>query len=304
MNIFISHITEEASIAATLKKWIEATLIGMCDVFVSSDADSLTAGSRWLDEINRALGQADVMLVLCSKASVGRPWVNFETGCAWARAIPVMPVCHSNMAKDTLPRPLAEFQGLNADDPAFPKLLFLALRKHLKLAKEPLIDAASMSKELKEAIASVNSSSPSNKHPNTKAPTHNLPEEASEILGFLAQQQGDLSCEQLTQKFGWPHQRTQYFLDQLLEAMLVNNVIIMGEGFRYSISKDGRQLIFGSGTGVRAANATNRPLGWGTSSRPFDGCVNVHNPLVDDDMGLILKSHKFALNKLLSIGVS
>jgi hypothetical protein len=55
MKLFISHISEEASLALVLKDWIESSFAGQCQVFVSSDKDDIPAGSRWLDEIDKAL---------------------------------------------------------------------------------------------------------------------------------------------------------------------------------------------------------------------------------------------------------
>ena len=55
MNVFISHISEEAHIAKVLKEWIESSFLGQCDVFVSSDKEDIPAGSKWLDQIDTAL---------------------------------------------------------------------------------------------------------------------------------------------------------------------------------------------------------------------------------------------------------
>ena len=58
MIIFMSHITEEAPIAEVLKDWIESSFLGQCEVFVSSDRDSMPAGSKWLEEIDQEIGRA------------------------------------------------------------------------------------------------------------------------------------------------------------------------------------------------------------------------------------------------------
>ena len=49
--VFISHITEEAELALKLKELIESSFLEMIEVFVSSDETSISAGSRWLDNI-------------------------------------------------------------------------------------------------------------------------------------------------------------------------------------------------------------------------------------------------------------
>ena len=54
----------------------------------------MPAGSKWLEEIDQALAAAVVLLVLCSPASLRRPWINFETGCGWIKRVP----CHSYLS--------------------------------------------------------------------------------------------------------------------------------------------------------------------------------------------------------------
>jgi len=88
-TIFISHISEEKELATILKKHLENDFLELIEVFVSSDTESIFAGSNWLDSISSALRDACTELVLCSKASVNRPWINFEAGAGWMKKIPV-----------------------------------------------------------------------------------------------------------------------------------------------------------------------------------------------------------------------
>ncbi len=124
MSIFISHINEESRIAIVLKEWIESTFADQCKVFVRSDNEDLPAGSRWLDQITAALEDSRVLITICSPNSIVRPWINFETGCAWIKGIQVIPVCHSGLLKSKLPNPLSMFQALDLDQKDFCKLLF------------------------------------------------------------------------------------------------------------------------------------------------------------------------------------
>jgi len=93
--IFISHISEEAKLAAILKAHVEADFIDTVSVYVSSDTESISAGENWLTSIDVPLSEACIELILCSKASINRGWVNFEAGAGWMRHIPVVPVCHN-----------------------------------------------------------------------------------------------------------------------------------------------------------------------------------------------------------------
>ena len=110
-KIFLSHVSEEAPIAQVLKTWIKRAVLD-CDIFVSSDIDSLPAGNEWFNAINNALSTTSVFVVLCSPASISRTWINFEAGSAWIKGVPVIPICHSGLSKGELPSPLSHFQAL------------------------------------------------------------------------------------------------------------------------------------------------------------------------------------------------
>ena len=119
MNIFISHISEETSIAEVLKDWIESTFLGQSEVFASSATDDLPAGNKWIDEIDQALDSAVAFLVLCSPASLKRTWIHLETGWGWIKGLPIIPICHSGQKKDDLPSPISTFQALEIDSDGF-----------------------------------------------------------------------------------------------------------------------------------------------------------------------------------------
>ena len=87
----------------------------MIDVFVFSDPGSLELGSKWVDEISEELRTCKVMLILCSEQSINRRWINFEAGAAWCGNIPLIPICHTGLAKGDLPLPLNLVQGINAN---------------------------------------------------------------------------------------------------------------------------------------------------------------------------------------------
>lgn len=114
--VFISHISEEREIALALKNLVETAFLGLIEVFVSSDANSIRLGRKWLDTITTGLKACKVEIIIASPASVKRPWVNFEAGAGWVRDIPVIPLCHSGMTPSTLPTPLSELQAALATD--------------------------------------------------------------------------------------------------------------------------------------------------------------------------------------------
>src|SRR3954462_5342613 len=95
--VFISHIEEEAELAHILKRHLTASFLGMIQFFASSDTVSIAAGESWLRSIDGALRAMCVELVICSRISVDRPWVNFEAGAAWMKQVAIVPVCHTGL---------------------------------------------------------------------------------------------------------------------------------------------------------------------------------------------------------------
>ncbi|HBF7547489.1 TPA: toll/interleukin-1 receptor domain-containing protein [Clostridioides difficile] len=119
--VFISHITEESELAIEIKEIIKTAFLGMIDVFVSSDGESIGLGQLWLSEIRDNLKKCSVEIILCSEKSIKRPWINFEAGAGWIKDIPVIPICHSGMTKANLPTPINSLQSIEISD--FEKIL-------------------------------------------------------------------------------------------------------------------------------------------------------------------------------------
>jgi len=111
-RLFVSHISEERGIAERLKMVLNRDFLGLVNVFVSSDTESIAAGEEWLFSIEKALRDCAIFVILCSPESVRRPWINFETGAAWMRDIPIVPVCHSGLLPHDLRMPLSLKQGI------------------------------------------------------------------------------------------------------------------------------------------------------------------------------------------------
>jgi hypothetical protein len=116
MQAFISHISEESEVAEALKKRLHRDFLGLLDVYVSSDGESIWAGDDWVKSIEEALQNAALLVVLCSPESIGRPWLNFETGIAWTLKKPIVPICHRGLTPRDLPIPLSLKQGIRMDD--------------------------------------------------------------------------------------------------------------------------------------------------------------------------------------------
>lgn len=138
-TVFISHITQEKEVAIAFKELIEASFLGMIEVFVSSDDHSISMGQKWLDSITDSLKSCSIEIVLCSPESIKRPWINFEAGAGWIRDIPVIPLCHSGMEPSKLPVPLNLLQAATANQVSSLNLIFPVLAKAID-SKTPKVD--------------------------------------------------------------------------------------------------------------------------------------------------------------------
>jgi len=114
--IFVSHAAADAEIAAKFKIDVENSFLGLCELFVSSNLDSLQGGKEWMQVIKENLAKAKIFIGLLSPIALSRPWIYAEFGAGWIRDIPTISVCHSGLEKGQLPIPLSHFQALNLTD--------------------------------------------------------------------------------------------------------------------------------------------------------------------------------------------
>jgi hypothetical protein len=147
-RLFISHTSPESDLAQLLKRRFRKDFLGFVDVFVSSDGTTIEAGKPWLDELRQSLQDARIALVLCSKESITRPWVNFEAGAAWIRGISLIPICHSGFKPGDLPAPLNTLQAVDASLPSGIKRLYDAIANQLEM-ESPDIDFEEFAQDVK-----------------------------------------------------------------------------------------------------------------------------------------------------------
>jgi len=241
---FISHTSSEAKLAICLKEWIESTFAGHIAVFVSSDKRDIRAGDKWFQEIDGALNTAKVQVVICSPNSLTRPWIHFESGCAWIRGIPIIPVCHSGITKDTLPSPLSTFQGLTLEK-GFSEQFIAALANHFQIGNLPRISFAEMDSELLKAAAGITQSSfPPIATATTSQESSVLDEIQVTILKVLSQVDGQsIHADDLAGAVGLAVSKLKYFADRLEKAGYLYSPIILGGGRRYSLADKGRAYL-------------------------------------------------------------
>jgi hypothetical protein len=147
--IFVSHAAVDAKIANLFKEKIEGSFLGLCDLFVSSNLDSINAGVEWHQTIKRNLSESVILIGLLSPVAVTRGWVYCEFGAGWIRNIPVIPLCHSGLTRDNLPPPLSLFQGLNLTESPHLRHLYTQIAETLG-CRLPQIDFDNLAAEFKD----------------------------------------------------------------------------------------------------------------------------------------------------------
>jgi hypothetical protein len=142
-SIFISHISEDAILAQTIKDMLVCALnIDSNDIFVSSDIESITEG-YWFDQIWTNINECMVGIILCSQHSITKPWIPFEFGALLMSfnvryknvAPPIFPICYGNLNRSNVPEPIKTLQAwelLNNDH------LMLIVKEIAKLMEKDL----------------------------------------------------------------------------------------------------------------------------------------------------------------------
>lgn len=117
MGVFISHIAEEAPVADALKTYLKRWFGPEFRVFVSSDYDSIPTGEEWYRAITSGIMGADVVVVLLSRYSVDRRWINFESGLAVGAKVRILPLTIRSFDPGEVGLPLSNLHLRNlADD--------------------------------------------------------------------------------------------------------------------------------------------------------------------------------------------
>ena len=107
-GVFISHITDEAPVADALKVYLRRCFGPTLKVFVSSDYNSIATGEEWHRAILGAIREASVFVVLLSRESVERRWINFESGFAWGAGVKMLPLTFRNFSPGEVGFPLSQ----------------------------------------------------------------------------------------------------------------------------------------------------------------------------------------------------
>jgi hypothetical protein len=114
-QIFISHASEDATLALRLKDLLDGSFPsgtdrGRVSVFCTSDIRVVEGGRAWFDEIMTALRKAQVCITVLTPASVRRRWVMFESGGAFTlswgcQKVRMLPASAGGPRRGSLPAP-------------------------------------------------------------------------------------------------------------------------------------------------------------------------------------------------------
>lgn len=132
-QIFLSFVHEDEAVASAVKSLIETELRLGGQVFMSSDQGQVFAGDVWLDKIKNALQDAEVVVLLLSRRSVARAWVNFEAGGAWLQGKVIIPCCFGELSKTALPHPYSSIQAVDLSSEREVYYLLTSIHRHLRL---------------------------------------------------------------------------------------------------------------------------------------------------------------------------
>jgi hypothetical protein len=256
--ISISHVVEELAIAQALARWIDAAFPQRCAVVPSSDTRDIPTGGRWLEEVDRALGATRVLLVVCSPASLRRPWIGFEAGCAWMKRVPVLPICHSGQRAAKLPPPLSAFPALEIEAAAFASDLFTRLAGHLQIATVAKIDQGAMRADLERACRPRQGGAPAQEAPPPAA--EQAEEGAAQLLrAIAANDDPGYMVDELAAACGLTTKQTQHYIDGLLEQKLLTRRMFTGKPAQYHLSGAGKKYLVDTGVLDERGGVRRRP---------------------------------------------
>ena len=129
-KLFISHAAVDRELAALLEETVIITIPGI-KVFRASRVGQIKAGREWFDLVTSELRDADQFLVILTEASVGKPWVLFETGAAWYTKRPLMPILAPGFLPQNVHEPLRFLQLLSLGNPSEVAQIFKELGGNL-----------------------------------------------------------------------------------------------------------------------------------------------------------------------------
>lgn len=107
--VFVSHAHEDAPFAAAIQDWLEKNInvgFDFIKVFASSNKASVQVGDVWFDKLRENLKRSSICICLVTPHSIERRWLYFESGAAFFKDVPVVPICLGGVGVRDLQPPL------------------------------------------------------------------------------------------------------------------------------------------------------------------------------------------------------
>lgn len=153
-HVFLSYTREDQPLARVINQWLIREFSDGCDV--SDFLSDMTGGTEWMNTIRLSLKKADVVLLICSHASIDRWWMIIETGAGWGLDKPLVPLCHSGLMPDDLPEPLHQVNALSVEDGEFARRLFRSVADNISLTRPPKCKLTNLLRRVQEAVKEIN----------------------------------------------------------------------------------------------------------------------------------------------------
>lgn len=99
--------------------WVRQFTAALSELGVTTwfDAHEIVAGERWQEQIERALRQSRVLIMVLTPDSIQRPWTFFEFGVAWADRKRIVPVLADDLEPSEVPAVFRRFQFVREKSP-------------------------------------------------------------------------------------------------------------------------------------------------------------------------------------------
>jgi len=122
MEVFISWSGHRSEMVA--KALAELLPDAIQDSKAWMSEHDIAAGARWGQELHRQLESSTFGILCLTPENIGAPWLLFEAGSlAKSLSDPRVVPYRLNLAATDVPFPLAQFQGVDADEPGTKKLI-------------------------------------------------------------------------------------------------------------------------------------------------------------------------------------
>jgi len=107
IDVFVSHFSEESAAADLVERLLKSAFGDEFSVFLSH---KIPVGDQWFPKILESLSNSRVVLVLLSRQSVGKRWINFEAGLGVGAKAQVLPYTIGELRPGDVGLPLSPLQ--------------------------------------------------------------------------------------------------------------------------------------------------------------------------------------------------